>query len=55
MKIFFKGGWRTGITHQIGLLEKGDRRIALAVLTTGEPSIPYGEQTIQGIAQRVLG
>ncbi len=55
MRIFFKGGWRTGITHQIALLEKGHRRISLAVMTTGEPSIPYGEQTIQGIAERVFG
>ena len=55
MKIFFKGGWRTGITHQVALLERRDGRVALAVLTSGSPSIAYGEETIERIARRVLG
>ena len=33
--IMFKGGWRIGIFHQVALLERDDRRIALAVLTSG--------------------
>jgi hypothetical protein len=56
LKIFFKGGFVPGITHQIALLE--DRatgeRIALAVLTRNSPSMAYGEKTIAGIAARVL-
>jgi hypothetical protein len=57
LKIFFKGGFVPGITHQVALLE--DRatgeRIALAVLTRNSPSMAYGEKTVEGIAARVLG
>jgi len=53
-KIFFKGGWRKGITHQVALLERDRGRVALAVLTTGEPSLAYGQATLAGIAARAL-
>jgi hypothetical protein len=56
LKAFFKGGWVEGITHQVALLERrrDGKRIALAVLTRGSPSMAYGEQTIERIAARVL-
>jgi hypothetical protein len=52
-RVFFKGGWRTAITHQAALLERNGRRVALAVLTRS-PRMAYGEATIAGIASRVL-
>jgi hypothetical protein len=53
-RVFFKGGWRKGIVHQAALLERGGQRISLAILTSGEPSMAYGEATLAGIAARVL-
>jgi L-asparaginase II len=51
--IMFKGGWRIGIFHQAALLERDDRRVALAVLTSGTDH-GYGRETQSGIAARVL-
>ena len=51
--IMFKGGWRTGIFHQVALLERDGKRIALAVLTSGTDHA-YGRVTQSGIAARVL-
>ena len=53
-KVFFKGGWRNGITHQVALLERAGQRLALAVLTSNSPSMAYAEETIERIASRVL-
>jgi hypothetical protein len=51
--IMFKGGWRTNIFHQVALLERDGKRIALAVLTrSGDHG--YGRDTQSGIAARVL-
>jgi hypothetical protein len=51
--IMFKGGWRTGIFHQVALLERNGKRIALAVLTRSADH-GYGRETQSGIASRVL-
>ncbi len=55
--VFFKGGWLPFSAHlvnQIARLERPHERIAIAVLTEGDPSMTYGEQTIQGVAERLL-
>jgi Beta-lactamase enzyme family len=57
-EVFFKGGfipsgggWRI---HQVALLRRDDRRLALAVLSEGNPSLEYGGKTIQGVTARLL-
>jgi hypothetical protein len=57
-RVFFKGGWRPAghgqLVHQAALMERGPRRVAIAVLTEGNPSEEYGHRTIRGIALRLL-
>jgi hypothetical protein len=55
--IHFKGGWGSGtgaVTHQSALLRKGDKRIAVAVITRFNPTHAYGTWTIRGVAARLL-
>lgn len=54
-RILFKGGWRTALAHQAALIEHGGRRVAIGILTDHNPSQQYGMQTIQGVAQRLIG
>lgn len=56
--VFFKGGWRgTGrgqLVHQIARLQRPHQRVAIAVMTDGDPSMGYGIGTIQGVAAHLL-
>jgi hypothetical protein len=56
-KLFFKGGWGSGtgrVDHQVAFLESHGYRIGLAIFTEFDPSHAYGEQTLQGVARRLL-
>lgn len=60
-KLFFKGGWGISdgnlggtVNHQIALLERGDLRIGVAILTEGNPWTIYGETTLREVARRLL-
>jgi hypothetical protein len=52
--VFSKGGWGYGVVSQVARVERPGHTIAIAVLTTGNPSMAYGEETIQGVASRLL-
>lgn len=57
-RVYFKGGWRpeggTLLEHQAGYLERGRRRVAIAVLTKGGLDEKFGRTTQAGIARRLL-
>ena len=57
-QVFFKGGWlpqSEGLVNQVGRLERPGITFAMSVLTTHDPSMAYGQQTIQGVTARLLG
>jgi hypothetical protein len=55
-QVFFKGGWlpAEGVFNQVARLERGRTTFTIAVLGRGEPSMSYGEQTIEGVAAALL-
>jgi Beta-lactamase enzyme family len=52
--VFFKGGWGRSIVNQVARIERPGHAFAVAVLTVGNPSMAYGEETIQGVASHLL-
>ncbi|HXQ01136.1 MAG TPA: serine hydrolase [Solirubrobacteraceae bacterium] len=57
-QVFFKGGWLPeveGLVNQVARLERPRERFAMAVLRRDDPSMAYGEATIEGVTARLLG
>lgn len=55
--LYFKGGWGPGtgwVDHQVALLRRGRRRLSVAILITFSPSHAYGNETLRGVAARLL-
>ena len=55
--LYFKGGWGSGTgwaDHQVALLRRGRRRLSMAILITSSPSHAYGNETLRGLAARLL-
>jgi hypothetical protein len=55
--LYFKGGWGSGtgwVDHQVALLRRGRRRLSVAILITSSPSHAYGNETLRGVAVRLL-
>jgi Beta-lactamase enzyme family len=55
-QVFFKTGAlpSEGLFNEVARLERPGVSFTIAVFTTGEPSMGYGEQTIQGVAAALL-
>ena len=55
--VFFKGGWLPdeGLENQAARLERPGYTFAMSVLSTGDPSSKYGEETEEGVMARLLG
>jgi beta-lactamase class A len=56
-RLHFKGGWGAGtgaVDHQVGLLRRGRHRVAVAVMTVGNPTHSYGNATLEGVARRLM-
>jgi hypothetical protein len=57
-RLYFKGGWfkdeEGWRVHQAARLERNGRHISIAVLSSGNPSLEYGAETIAGVTARLL-
>ena len=55
-QVFFKTGAlpSEGLFNEVGRLERPGATFTIAVFTSGDPSMGYGEQTIQGVAAALL-
>lgn len=54
-RIFFKDGFVPGWRiNQVALLKRRHRRLAVVVLTDGNPTLRYGAKTIEGVTRRLF-
>ncbi len=55
-QVFFKTGAlpEEGLFNEVARLELGEQTFTVAVFTDGDPSMAYGEQTIEGVAAALL-
>ncbi len=59
-RLYFKGGWGIDddgvgtVSHQVAFLERGRCRLGLAILSEHNPSTAYGNETLRGVAVRLL-
>jgi beta-lactamase class A len=56
-QLYFKGGWGSGtgrVDHQVALLQRGARRVGVAIMTSNDGSHAYGKATLRGIAALLL-
>ena len=56
-EVFFKTGQlpSEGLYNEAARLERPGETFAIAVFTTAEPSMSYGQQTVEGVARALLG
>jgi hypothetical protein len=55
-QVFFKTGAlpERGLFNEVGRLERGPLTFTIAVFTDGDPSMAYGEQSIESVASELL-
>jgi beta-lactamase class A len=54
-RVYFEGGWRRRLVHQVARVENGSGvAFSVAVLTDKDPSQEYGYETVRGIAARLV-